>query len=516
MGHGAGWASGDHRFGHGGRVVGAVGLVHNRDGFGRACRDRYRVRRLSALCWREVSCLGSRCSAIWERLLTHDATLRALATLRVVLLRGFAHSDATELAKLRGEGALTRIVSDVDALDGVVLRLILPLGAAILTHALVFAAIGLIIGWSVALVIAGLYLPFGLAILLRLGRGAVAPAREAETQGQLLRRGVIDMIRDREALIVAGTLSRREDRLRQIDETAREAARQLDRAERMSGLWMSLLVAGVAMSAFLMGALLLDAGAIGPAKAVIGLFVALALAEVLLPLRRGVSELGRMTGAAERIGGLPRKEDQTDNRSGQTDAPLLSLRLPGCEQELRAGETVALTGPSGVGKSMLLMQIAGMLPSTGVLVKGHRPVAYDDDALREIVSMLPQRSSLIAGTVRDNLLLSGDFTDAEMWNALRTVVLADALIAREGLDTKLGEGGSGLSGGQSRRLALARNILTKSNILLLDEPTEGLDADAAEAVIQGVRDAVPYALIIAAMHIGADHPVFKKTIKLSA
>jgi len=460
--------------------------------------------------------LGRAAARYGERLLTHDATLRALAALRVVLLRGFARSDARELSRVRGEGALTRIVSDVDALDGVVLRLILPLGAAILTHALVFAALCLIVGWPVATVIGGLYLSLGLAVLVRLGRGTLAPASAAEAQSQLLRRGVIDMIRDREALIVAGTLSQREDRLRQLDETAREAARQLDRAERRAGFWISLLVAGVAMSAFLMGAVLLDGGTIGPAKAVIGLFVALALAEALLPLRRGVSEIGRMSGAAERINRLLPKDDQGADRSGQSDAPLLSLRLPGVEQELQAGETVALTGPSGVGKSMLLLQIAGLLPSSGVLLKGLRPDAYADDRLRSVVSMLPQRSSLIAGTVRDNLSLSGDFTDAEMWNALRTVVLADALSARDGLDTKLGEGGSGLSGGQSRRLALARNLLKKSDILLLDEPTEGLDADTADAVIQGVRDALPDALIIAAMHVWADHPAFKKTIEISS
>lgn len=460
--------------------------------------------------------LGRAAARYGERLLTHDATLRALAALRVVLLRGFARSDARELAKLRGEGALTRIVSDVDALDGVVLRLILPLGAAILTHVLVFAALGLIVGWSVSLVVGGLYLFFGSVILLRLGRGTVVPAGDGETQGQHLRRGVIDMIRDREALIVAGVLTRKEDRLRQMDTMAREAARQLDRAERMSGFWMSILVAGVAMGAFLMGAVLLDAGSVGPAKAVIGLFVALALAEALVSLRRGVVDLGRMSGAAERICKLlPAKEHPVDG-PGPSDAPLLSLRLPGGAQDFHAGETVALTGPSGVGKSMLLLQIAGLSPESGVLVKGQPPDVYGDDMLRRVVSMLPQRSSLIAGTVRDNLALGGDVTDAEMWTALRTVVLADTLGARDGLDTTLGEGGAGLSGGQARRLALARTILKRSDILLLDEPTEGLDVDTADAVLRGIRAALPDVLVIAAMHAGADHPLFTRKIRISS
>ena len=165
---------------------------------------------------------------------------------------------------------------------------------------------------------------------------------------------------------------------------------------------------------------------------------------------------------------------------------------------------------------MLLLQIAGMLPSTGVLLKGHRPDAYADDTLRTIVSMLPQRSSLITGTVRDNLSLGGEFADTEMWNALETVALADALSARDGLDTKLGEAGAGLSGGQLRRLALARNLLKESDILLLDEPTEGLDAETADTVLQAVREALPKALIIAALHHGADHPLFRRKIELSA
>lgn len=460
--------------------------------------------------------LGRAAARYGERVLTHDATLRALAALRVHLLKGFSRGDAKDLLRLRGEGALTRIISDVDALDGVILRLVLPIAAALLTHALVFVVLGLIVGWPVAAVISALYLSLGLVILLRLTRQSLAPSREAEDAGQNLRRGFIDMIRDREALIVTGTLGQKEAQLHVIDAQTRNAFGRLDIAERRSAFWMSLTVACVAISAFVMGASLLDEGAIGPAKAVIGLFVALSLAEAFLPLRRGVAELGRMAGAAARID--PRLGDapRAQGKAGDPERALLSLELPDGQHAFHGGDTVVLTGPSGVGKSMLLMRIAGLAPCAGVSIRGIAPSDYAEDDLRQRVCALPQRTALMAGSVRDNLSLSGDFSDAQMWAALEAVALAGALRARGRLDTALGEGGSGLSGGQSRRLSLARNLLRKSDIILLDEPTEGLDVATADAVLQRVRDAQPEALIIATMHGRTDHPVFNKVISLSA
>lgn len=460
--------------------------------------------------------LGRAAARYGERLLTHDATLRALAALRVVLLRGFARRDAKGLAALRGEGALTQIISDVDALDGVILRLVLPIVAAIVTHALVFLALGVIVGWPVAFVVAAFYLVPGCVVLLRLSRSAIGPSTDMEAAAQQLRRGMIDMIRDREALIVSGTLAEKETGLRDLDTHARASARLLDQAERRAGFGMSLIVAAVAMGALAMGAMLLDQDEIGPAKAVIGLFVALALAEALLPLRRGLSDLGRIHGAASRIAPQLGNKGGVMAGSRPGDAPLLSLRRPGVEADFKAGDALALTGPSGVGKSMLLMQIAGLVEGDGIRIRGVAPGDYADPDLRQVVSALPQRSALIAGTVRDNLSLGGDFSDAQMWAALETVQLSLDLENRDGLDTRLGEGGAGLSGGQSRRLALARNILKKSDILLLDEPTEGLDARTADRVLHGIRKALPHSLIVAAMHVGADHPVFNRKIRLSA
>jgi ATP-binding cassette subfamily C protein CydC len=460
--------------------------------------------------------LGRAAARYGERLLTHDATLRALAALRVVLLRGVARADAKGLMRLRGEAALTRILADVDALDGGILRLVLPLAAALVTHGVVCLALAWLLGWPVAVAILAGTLPAAAVIMIRHARRSLAPSARAEETAQHLRRGVIDMIRDREALILAARLPERERRLRAIDDRARQAARDLDRAERDAGARLSLLVAGVAMAAFLTGAWLLEAGDIGAAKAVIGLFVALALAEALLPLRRGISELGRMVGAARRVAPQLDLVSREIPDPQADEARLLRIDRPGFRLVLSPGEAVALTGPSGVGKSSLLMDIAGLGGDSGILLKGAPPGAWSEARLREMVGVLPQRSALIAGTVRDNLSLAGSYDDDAMWQALDAVALSRDIRARGGLDAALGEGGAGLSGGQARRLALARNVLKRPEILLLDEPAEGLDAAMAEAVLRGLREALPEAAILAAMHRGAEHPLFDRRIAMTS
>lgn len=458
--------------------------------------------------------LGRAAARYGERLLTHDATLRALAALRVVLLRGYARTDAKGLMRLRGEGALTRIVSDVDALDGLVLRLVLPVFSALLTHLMVFLVLGWLVGWSVALVILAGYVPAVALILIILARRTVTASANAEQAGQQLRQGIIDMIRDREALILAAQLPQKEKRLQAMDNQARAAMNRLDRAERDAALLFSILVALVAMGAFVTGAFLLEAGSVSPAKAVIGLFVALALAEAMLPLRRGVSDLGRMVTAAGRVVPQIATPSRPTGNADADDGPLLSLKRAELELDLSAGEAVVLTGPSGVGKSTLLMQIAGLDQDNGILVKGMPPSLWSESALRDILAVLPQRSSLISGSIRDNLSLGGTFRDEEIWFALDTATLAEDIRARGGLDARLGEAGSGLSGGQARRMALARILLKRPQILLLDEPTEGLDDHTAELLLSRLRKALPDTLIVAAMHRGADHPVFDRSVRL--
>ena len=144
----------------------------------------------------------------------------------------------------------------------------------------------------------------------------------------------------------------------------------------------------------------------------------------------------------------------------------ISLRLP-------AGKRLAVIGPSGAGKSTLMALAAGELtPCAGILRS--QPHAW-----------LSQRTDLFQDSLRENLLLANPHaTDAMLWTALETAGLDAAVRARpDGLDTRLGDGGMGLSGGQTRRLALARMLLQAHKLWLLDEPTEGLDASTATDVL---------------------------------
>ena len=463
--------------------------------------------------------LGRTAARYGERVLTHDATLRALAALRTTLLRRQGRLDGRALARLRGEAVLTRIASDVDALDGVALRLLLPGGAALVTHLAVFLALGWLAGWPVAWVVLGGYVPVAAIIFWFLARRSIAPSDQSEVQAQALRRGVIDMIRDRQSLILRARLEDRETALMAFDAESRNAARSLDGAERAAAAALSSLVGAVTGAALVVGGGLVASGAVGPAAGAIGVFVALALAETLAPLARGVAEYGRMVGAARRIGGdtLGDAEGVGLSEPKVPAAAVLALRVPGLSLDLRPGEAAAITGPSGSGKTSLLLRIAGLADSDGIAILGVRPADWSESALRQMVSMVPQRSALIAGTIRENLALASDASDADMWKALDAVCLSGVMNEREGLDTRLGEAGAGLSGGQARRLTLARGILRRPRLLLLDEPTEGLDEDTALRVLSGIRAALPDAAILATLHRSADHPIFdvSQTLNLS-
>jgi len=474
--------------------------------------------------------LGRAAARYGERVLTHDATLRALEVLRVQLLGGLVAAPYQRMVRLRGAQAVNRLTADIDALDGVPLRLVLPVVAGLLTQVVSFAVIWALVGLQVALWIATGYLLGAAVIFWRTTRKTARLSRRAEAAAQAFRSRLIDLIRARRDLAVQGQLVTQANAVMAADDRRLALQLEQDRAARLAGAALQMVGTLVAGGTLWLGVALVQAGNMAPPFAALGFFAALALAETLAPLRRAASDLGRMAEAARRVsrdlvptpkatgttttaGGALRIDEVTLNRP-LSNAPILSA----LSLDVAAGETVALTGPSGSGKSTLLLAVAQLQPvAAGRITVGGVSIAdWDENALRKAVALLPQRSVLMTGTVAEALRLAApDSDDATLWQMLDAVQLTDTLDARDGLDTMIGARGEGLSGGEARRLVLARVLLRRPQVLLMDEPTEGLDEATARQVLAGLRRVLPDAAILIAAHRSVETAFADRIISLS-
>ncbi|WP_417278030.1 thiol reductant ABC exporter subunit CydC [Celeribacter sp.] len=446
-----------------------------------------------------------------ERVLTHDATLRALAKLRVTLLAALSTRSHDRLIRLRGAQALNRIVADVDALDGVPLRLFLPLIAGGATQVLALAVLSWLVDWRVAVAIFGIFTLGGLGVVLWGVRQARVPSRRAESAAQAFRARFIDLVTTREDLALYGQLPDQLAACRDAETRRQTAATTTDLRERQAGAALMVVSALAAASALWIGGTLAAAGEITPARAAIGFFTALALMETVAPLRRAVAEIGRMIGAARRVTAQTEMPDQPDALPWPQGPQSLTFSsvtfargtarpvLSDFNLSVAAGEWVALKGPSGVGKSTVLLLAAGALrPVSGKVSLNDQSVT---DFLPGATTLVGQRASLIQGTIAENLRLAApEATDAALWAALAATALDKVVAGKGGLDARLGPRGAGLSGGETRRLVLARAILRQPSVLLLDEPTEGLDTATSDRVLAGIRAALPEAAVLIAAH----------------
>ncbi|NTE58877.1 thiol reductant ABC exporter subunit CydC [Agrobacterium tumefaciens] len=420
-----------------------------------------------------------------ERMTTHEATLSVLAALREKLFRGFAAPQAAKNLQARPARLLNRLTADIDALDSLYLRVLVPAAVAVL--AAVATGIGLAFLDPLAGILAALFLvAAGLCIPVRSALKAEKFSRRRAVGLEALRARTADLVNGQAELLTTARLSAQVSAVKQADDYLLSCDEALNRIETNAGFSFGLATA-VLLSAALLGmAWLAEQGTVSAPAAALGLLVCFAALEPFTALRRGAMELGRTLFSARRIAprlsapaqtycpALPRRgmaaelEGVRLERDGNDQPVLTNINLA-----VAAGERVAIIGPSGAGKTSLIQLLAGEL----------RPAAGTVSALPSLP--MTQRSQLFRDSIADNLRLAKPAaTERELWGALEAAGLAEHVRSLPaGLETRLGEAGQGLSGGQSRRLALARFLLIDKPLWLLDEVTEGLDGETARDVL---------------------------------
>ncbi len=449
--------------------------------------------------------LGRSGSRYAERLVTHDATLAVLTALRERLFRGWAEPEAARRLLLQPARLLFRLTADVDALDAFYLRVLVPLGTALITAlaagtVLAFIDPWLGLGMACWLLIAGLGVAYGLA------RAAQRPARRRAYAVEALRARTVDLVAGQTELVMAGRLGAQCAAMAAADAHLARADAALNRLETRAVFAHGAIGSLALCAALLAVAALVDRQAIAVPVAALALLLVLSATEPFAALRRGALELGRTALAARRLApcwerrlttpDMPTQAAIRDVRLSQVNAHPAGADRTGhvlhhIDLALRAGERVALVGGSGAGKSTLLALLAAELtPQSGQL---RAPAA----------SLLTQRTELFQDSLRDNLLLADPSAQEDrLWHALEAAGLAgDVRRLPAGLATRLGEGGLGLSGGQSRRLALARLLLRDVPLWLLDEPTEGLDATTARDVLKRIAAQCAGRTLVIATHV---------------
>ena len=443
-----------------------------------------------------------------ERIVSHDATFRMLESLRVWFFSCIEPLAPARLLSFRSGDVLNRIVADIDALDNLYLRVVSPTLAAYGLAALLTIFLS---GYAPVIALTTLALMFVAGFVLPAAAGVMGASHGRNlvrlTAG--LRMLIVEGVQGLPELLMYG---RDQQYVQQIGRENRALVAAQRRMSHLRGASTAglVIVAGIAvLAALYQGALLVHQGQMhGAILAMIALAV-MAAFDALMPLPAAYQYLGRTREAARRLlemvglapavafpegsGERPLRFDVTFKGVGFRYAEHAPFALQGIDFQVPAGRRFAILGQTGAGKSTLAhLAVRFWDPYEGTITIGSVDIRrFSEGELRRSVSLVSQQAHLFSASVRNNLLLGKlEADDAELWQALGAVRLDDFVRALpQGLDTWVGESGRLISGGQARRLAVARAILRDAPIWILDEPTEGLDGETERLVLDTLFDA---------------------------
>jgi ATP-binding cassette subfamily C protein CydC len=451
-----------------------------------------------------------------ERMVTHSAMFRALADMRVWLFRRLAANAAGGLGFRHAGDVLSRLVNDVEALDGVYLRVLVPLAGAVF---LLPVAV-IVIGWKAPVLAAFIGVLSALAAFaipwIAARWTAEAGTGLATSMGQF-RIAVLDTMTGWREVRAFGAEGRMLAAVQGREASLLGAQHALAGRTALASA-SALLCAQAALFAVLCAAAGEIPGSSG--SIVIAAFLVLAVFEVIGGLPRAGAYLGHAAAAAHRVleaadAPVPVPDPAAPAAMGTGSRlafdgvnfqwrPDLPKVFDGLTMDIATGSRVGVLGPSGSGKSTIAALVLKVVaPQSGQILLGRTDNATTTAAaVRARVGWLSQTTHLFDDTIRANLLLARpDADEAALWSVLDAARIGDVVRALpRGLDTWVGESGARFSGGQGRRLALARVLLSPAPILILDEPCAGLDADTERAFLATLNEVAEGRTVILIAH----------------
>lgn len=450
--------------------------------------------------------IGRTVSRYFERLVTHDATFRVLAELRISVFKKLIPLSPSGLNRFRNSELLNRLVADVDTLDTLYLNLLSPFISAIMVIA--FMAIGLsFVSGLLTIIICGTLLVLLFlfpAIFYRLGQKSGKKIIQARAA---YRSQFIEWIQMNAEFLLFGLVPQMTEKLTQTEKSWLNAQSKESQLTGFSNALLTFANGVLVCVVIFLAATAIDAPSADNPEALVALviFCVMASAEILMPIGIAFLHLGQLITAAERLNEVIEQRSQVKfNGSSvwqnvEENQPLVSYQnvtfsypdslqpaLNSLSFDIKKGQKVAILGKTGSGKSTIFQLLNRHYdPTSGQILLANRKLSdYAEATLRSHLVTLSQRVHIFSQTLRDNLLMGNPHANDEQLSTVLKQIELDYLLAEQGLDLWLGEGGRPLSGGEQRRLGLARVLLSQADLVLLDEPTEGLDRETEQQILK--------------------------------
>lgn len=435
-----------------------------------------------------------------ERVVSHNATFKLLTDLRIFFFSKLAPLIPGRVSNLRDADLLNRLVADIDSMDHVYLRLISPmvvgtLGIAGLTAVLCW--FDMTLGLTLGAILLALLLCWPV-LFYKLGKRNGAELTQHRAQ---LRIATLDWLQGYSELTLFGAETRYRTA---IGEAQQRLMRNQYFNAHFSGLAQALLMLANGWTLVLMLWLAADGVGGNPPDPMIALvaFATMASVELLMPIAGAFQHLGQTLSSARRLNEVILSEPEVRfpaepvAHSGEFSIAYnnVSFRYPDSEKmalqnvnlSIPAGSRIAIVGQTGSGKSTLLQLLNRYwdVQSGSIEIAGQPLTQWNESQLRQTLSVVSQRVDILNGSLRDNLLMASPQASDETISQVLNEVGLGNLLDHDGLNAWLGDGGRQLSGGEKRRIGIARALLHDAPILLLDEPTEGLDKQTEQQIMQ--------------------------------